>query len=387
MSFFKWSKTANNNATADPSINWAEGQAPSTVNDSARALMAAAAKYRDDVAGIITTGGTSTIYTLTSNQQFDSLANMDGKLIGFVPHVTNAAGIQLNVDGLGAKSITVTNAIPLEAGVLIAGTPYAAVYNNAQQQWRLFGFSPSEYDIPLATGLPYFGTSAPNSKFAFPFGQAISRTTYANLFTLFGITYGAGDGSTTFNLPDLRGRALFGKDDMGGTAANRVTGGGSGIDGTTLGAAGGTQSVTLAQGNLPNVNLSALLSVSGGTSANGVGIAISNSGTGISTQAAATGISCSITAQNAAIVTGGGNIAGVFGSGTTGVNVTDPTHAHAVSDPTHTHTHTHTHGYSDPGHSHSISGTASGSVSLGGSGTAVNKMPPAIMANFIIRVL
>jgi hypothetical protein len=185
MSFFKWSKTANNNATADPSINWAEGQAPSTVNDSARALMAAAAKYRDDVAGIITTGGTSTIYTLTSNQQFDSLANMDGKLIGFVPHVTNAAGIQLNVDGLGAKSITVTNAIPLEAGVLIAGTPYAAVYNNAQQQWRLFGFSPSEYDIPLAAGLPYFGTSAPNSKFAFPFGQAISRTTYANLFTLF----------------------------------------------------------------------------------------------------------------------------------------------------------------------------------------------------------
>jgi hypothetical protein len=146
MSFFKWSKTANNNATADPSINWAEGQAPSTVNDSARALMAAAAKYRDDVAGIIITGGTSSAYTLTSNQQFDSLANMDGKVIGFVPHVTNAAGVTLNVDGLGAKAITVTNAVGLEAGVLIAGTPYVAVYNNAQAQWRLFGLSPSEYD-------------------------------------------------------------------------------------------------------------------------------------------------------------------------------------------------------------------------------------------------
>ena len=42
MSFWKWSRTAANNATADGSINWAEGQAPSTVNDSARAMMATA---------------------------------------------------------------------------------------------------------------------------------------------------------------------------------------------------------------------------------------------------------------------------------------------------------------------------------------------------------
>jgi hypothetical protein len=58
MSFWKWSRTAANNATADGSINWAEGQAPSTVNDSARAMMAAASKYRDDVGGAIATAGT-----------------------------------------------------------------------------------------------------------------------------------------------------------------------------------------------------------------------------------------------------------------------------------------------------------------------------------------
>lgn len=55
------------------------------------------------------------------------------------------------------------------------------------------------------------------------YGQAISRTTYASLFTAIGTEWGAGDGSTTFNLPDLRGRSLFGADNMGGTHANRLT--------------------------------------------------------------------------------------------------------------------------------------------------------------------
>lgn len=45
MALWQWSTTAANNATADPSINWAEGQAPSTVNDSARAMMAAIATW------------------------------------------------------------------------------------------------------------------------------------------------------------------------------------------------------------------------------------------------------------------------------------------------------------------------------------------------------
>jgi hypothetical protein len=77
MSFWKWSRTAANNATADGSINWAEGQAPSTASDSARAMMAAASKYRDDVAGAIATAGTGTAYTLSAYQVFDTLARRD----------------------------------------------------------------------------------------------------------------------------------------------------------------------------------------------------------------------------------------------------------------------------------------------------------------------
>jgi len=254
MSFFKWSKTANNNASADGTINWAEGQAPSTVNDSARAMMAAAAKYRDDIAGVIT-GGTASAYTVASNQAFDSLINMDGKIIALVPHVTSGAGpVTLNVDGLGARALRSSPGVELAAGTLISGTPYVAKYVNSAAEWILcsfFGANP--YNVPLGAGMPYFLPAAPNSSFAFPSGQPISRTTYAALFALMGTTYGAGDGSTTFNLPSLGGRLLACRENMNGAGAEgRITLAGSGITGTTLGATGGAQNVILAIAEVPS---------------------------------------------------------------------------------------------------------------------------------------
>lgn len=85
-------------------------------------------------------------------------------------------------------------------------------------------------------------------------GSAVSRTTYADLFATVGTTFGIGDGSTTFNVPDLRGRVPVGKDDMGGSGASRVTSGGSGITGTTLGATGGTETHTLITAEIPTHN-------------------------------------------------------------------------------------------------------------------------------------
>lgn len=97
---------------------------------------------------------------------------------------------------------------------------------------------------PAGTVNPYAGSTAPTG-WLLCAGQAVSRTTYADLFSVVSTTYGSGDGSTTFNLPDLRGRVIAGEDDMGGTAANRLTSGASGIAGTTLGAVGGNQVHTL----------------------------------------------------------------------------------------------------------------------------------------------
>lgn len=99
-------------------------------------------------------------------------------------------------------------------------------------------------------------------------GSAVSRTTYAALFDAIGTTHGVGDGSTTFNLPDARGRVIAGADDMGGTSANRLTGGLT-AGGGPLGTFGGVQTVTLtaAQSGMPAHAHTASSSFSGGSAA------------------------------------------------------------------------------------------------------------------------
>ncbi|MDD5449562.1 MAG: tail fiber protein [Candidatus Omnitrophica bacterium] len=77
-------------------------------------------------------------------------------------------------------------------------------------------------EIPTGTIMIWSSDTPPNGWLLCD-GSAVSRITYANLFAAIGITYGAGDGSITFNLPDLRGRIPLGKDNMGGLSANRVT--------------------------------------------------------------------------------------------------------------------------------------------------------------------
>lgn len=105
--------------------------------------------------------------------------------------------------------------------------------------------------VPVGVVNPFAGATAP-SGWLLCFGQAVSRSQYPVLFSVVSTTYGSGDGSTTFNLPDMRGRAVAGKDDMGGTAASRLT---STVltASNTLGATGGTQTHTLtsAQSGVP----------------------------------------------------------------------------------------------------------------------------------------
>lgn len=105
-------------------------------------------------------------------------------------------------------------------------------------------------NVPVGATIPYSGTSAPTGWLLCD-GAAISRTTYSALFAVIGTTYGVGDGSTTFNIPDLRGRVVAGQDDMGGTSADRLTNQTGGLDGDTLGATGGSETHTLTEAQMP----------------------------------------------------------------------------------------------------------------------------------------
>lgn len=105
--------------------------------------------------------------------------------------------------------------------------------------------------VPIGT-LIIWPTNTPPTGYLLCYGQTVSRTTYANLFAALGTTYGAGDGTTTFGLPDARGRAIAGKDNMGGVSADRLTGLSGGIDGDTLGATGGLESHTLTTAQIPS---------------------------------------------------------------------------------------------------------------------------------------
>lgn len=244
MAWWQWSKTPASNANADSSFGWPEGMPPGLVNDSARAMMARLAEFRDDTSGLLLTAGTSTAYTVTTNQGLAATPN-DGQLIAFSPHTGNGPSPTLSADGGTAFPIQTNPGSAIPTATLIQGTPCFAKFSLSSLAWILGGFYNSPL-VPLGTVLDYTGSTAPSSNFALAAGQAISRTTFAPYFALVGTTYGVGDGSTTFNIADLRGRVIAGQDNMGGAAAGRigtalVTDGGT-INGQTLGSVGGSQS-------------------------------------------------------------------------------------------------------------------------------------------------
>jgi microcystin-dependent protein len=94
--------------------------------------------------------------------------------------------------------------------------------------------------VPVGAIVPYAGIAVPTNWWSCE-GQEVSRISYPQIFAVVGTRWGAGDGSTTFNLPDLRGRTLVGMD----TSSARVTGA------TNVGITGGAQTVALTAAQMP----------------------------------------------------------------------------------------------------------------------------------------
>ncbi len=110
------------------------------------------------------------------------------------------------------KNLNVTAPTPIGAvRVPVNGDPMDAPSDIEAIVQALLNMMAGSIQTATPTGavVPYAGTAAPDGWLLCD-GQAVSRTTYANLFAVLGTRYGVGNSTTTFNLPDLRGRTVVG---------------------------------------------------------------------------------------------------------------------------------------------------------------------------------
>lgn len=122
--------------------------------------------------------------------------------------------------------------------------------------------------VPIGAPIPYFGSNAPIN-YLLCYGQTIGKTGSgadlqgAEYEALFDVVKNCApntgaesfSGNDTAVVPDLRGYVIAGKDNMGGTSANRLTDQAGGLDGDVLGDTGGAETHTLTEAQLPDVTL------------------------------------------------------------------------------------------------------------------------------------
>lgn len=108
---------------------------------------------------------------------------------------------------------------------------------------------------PVAS-IRWTAAATPDAGFVLADGAPRSRTVYARLFAKIGTTYGTGDGSTTFNVPDLRGRTMIGAGTGtgGGASGSGAPAGGAALTARTVGGWTGGETHTLSAAEVPNHN-------------------------------------------------------------------------------------------------------------------------------------
>jgi microcystin-dependent protein len=178
---------------------------------------------------------------ITNSLAADGQTTMTGQLkaqTGSASAPAYSFGSDLNTGFYSAGN----NVIGVAAGGAVVG------------QITLSGFSNTNgapLGVPIGAVMDFAGTAAP-AGWLLCFGQSVATATYPDLFAAIAYTYG-GSGPN-FSIPDCRGRATFGKDNMGGVTAGRITVAGGNFNATVLGATGGSQNQVIAQSFLPNVN-------------------------------------------------------------------------------------------------------------------------------------
>lgn len=179
------------------------------------------------------------------------------KKVVFVAGFGNTGALFINVAGSG--SAPVTRPVPGGVVALGGGEVVAGMIVEVREAGGSYQLLNSALPMLPGTSMVYRGGSVP-AGFLAEDGSCVAQATYPALFSIIGVNYGA-CGAGNFNLPDSRGRVDAGLD--GGT--NRLTTAGSGVNGTSLGAAGGAQNVTLPQSALANATLALTGNLTNGT--------------------------------------------------------------------------------------------------------------------------
>ncbi|WP_298967769.1 phage tail protein [uncultured Methylobacterium sp.] len=238
----RWSLDPASNDLSDPACPWPEGMGPAQVNDSARGMMAAIAGFVGDT-GFRNTGVLDgRTYRVTTQSGIETLDRPF--VLTLVLNASNPGPVKLSVNGLAAKDIARPRGIALAPGDLPSIEPVVLAWNPAFGSFRVLSpwiERPGIYRPQAHSNL--------EDGWLWASGQAVSRTDYAALFAQIGVFYGAGDGSTTFNLPDLNGRTMVAADAQNDTPRGRLTGVG-GV-GSGLGAFGGSEAAALTAGQMP----------------------------------------------------------------------------------------------------------------------------------------
>ena len=296
---------------------------------------------------------TDTIY-LSPNNTFG--VGMKDSTSAYVGYGTSVGKANINMDNVGNTNIE-------GSGTLNVNTNSGM---NIQNDLNVQG---TMSHVPTGTIIMYTNSIAPTGFFLCN-GSAVSRTTYSKLFSVLGTTYGSGDNSTTFNVPDLRGRSPLG------------LGQGIGLTNRNLNDKVGSETHTLTTSEMPSHNHTASSAAAGAhshTASSGAAgshnhtgntdyagthshtLTNGDKGTDHSGTYSTTMMGSQFGAAATISVDSGGNHYHPFTTGTVG----DHSHTVTVVD--------------GGSHSHSIT------VGNAGSGSAHNNTHPFIVLNFIIK--
>jgi len=183
------------------------------------------ARVQNNTAIASAAGGTTDAITGSYTPAITSLTN--GMSLYVRAGSSNATTTPtFKADGTAIKTIVKGNGLPLVAGDIAGDGHWIELqYDATLDKWVLLNPATGVAVSTVPAGeIAYFARNTAPSGYIKANGAAVSRSTYSALFAAIGTTFGAGDGSTTFNLPDLRGEFLRALDDGRGIDSGRTIG-------------------------------------------------------------------------------------------------------------------------------------------------------------------